>query len=444
MENLSSICMQTLINNITLYLSSNICENISIIKISNDNLSANGELYFLPSLKVWRKVLQDGNACSGKCTTILQHFLHVHGDEIDGKTDINIANEVLQSLISSSYNWSIKIERYALEKERVCLFLYRVPLIANSIKAVITRKHDFGKTLSINKVFSFKIHQDKKSELTTARLRLIQSVTEKILSLHGCNMCEEDSDLKFIFTTKSQGIVEENYTKYVCGVVKNLESNTKETTLTWEEHINNKINGLREVNEEKYFEIHEQNVQTEDSFHINVAEAIAKFELLSIKPSRPVFIGCNVSSDKNTTNMKGASFILYNIVRIKAIMEKYNQKRLAGEYPDLPNVDDVDFSLLNTEEEWELVYNFIIGYQQMIKSCLRHEVNFQTNPQVICIFLSTLCQKFSVYYHRVRILTEAYDHLIPTVIARLYMLQALEILLQNALLLLDIVPVSRM
>lgn len=204
-------------------------------------------------------------------------------------------------MITSSSDWAIQIERYSLEKERICLFLHRVPLITNSIKTVIAFKHDFGRILS-NQTFSFKTHRDNESELTTARLRLIQSVTERILDLRGCKVCEE-SDFKFVFTTKSEGATEGSYAKYVCGVVKNSKFNSKETILMWEEYIRSKVNELKSLNEEKYFEA-QCTAQMEDSFLKNVAQAMAKFELLSMKPSRPVLIG-HYGSDKTTTNMKG-------------------------------------------------------------------------------------------------------------------------------------------
>lgn len=446
MENTSAICMQLLVNNITSYLTSsdNICKNTSVVKLNNENLAINGELYFLPSLKVWKNLLKDTDRCDEKCTTILQHFLYVQNGETD-KADADVAaNQVLQLLVSSSSNWPIRLHKYLLEKERVCLFLQRTPLIENSIKAAITSKNNFGKTFSTNKIFAFKSLQDKESELTTKRLHLIQRVTEKILTLHNCEVSEEHSDYKFVFTSKSQGNVEENYEKCVCGVVKNTETNCKETELTYEEYVNNKIKELKALKGHKYFEVQKFNAETEEYFLENLAKAIVTFELLSVKPSRPVFIGCNIATDKSTTNTKGACFILYNTARIISIIEKYNVKKLKGEYPDLPCVNDTDFSLLNQEEEWELVYNFIIGYQQMINHCVKHTTVFQTNPQVICIFLSKLCQKFSIYYRRIRILTEAYDHLVPTMIARLYMLHALQIVLQNALAFLDIIPVSHM
>ena len=185
------------------------------------------------------------------------------------------------------------------------MFLQRTPLIENSIKAAITSKNNFGKTFSTNKIFTFKSLQDKESELTTKRLHLIQRVTEKILTFYGCEISEEHSDYKFIFTSKSQGNVEENYEKCVCGVVKNTETNCKETKLTYKEYINNKIIELKALKEHKYFETQKLNAETEECFLENLAKAIVTFELLSVKPSRSVFIGCNIATDKNTTNTKG-------------------------------------------------------------------------------------------------------------------------------------------
>lgn len=210
-----------------------------------------------------------------------------------------------------------------LEKERVCLFLNRTPLIANSIKLALTSQCNFGRTLSLNKVFSFKSHQDCESEITTARLNLIQSVTEKIVRLHGGRISDEGSDYRFMFTTKSQGKVEENYEKCVCGVVKNAEKNCKEVILTWEKYINSKIKELRTLNEHKYFEEDEHDIKTDDCFIENVAKATATFELLSVKPSRSVFIGSNSVPNKSTTNTKGSSHLQFNINSIEFLKEQF-------------------------------------------------------------------------------------------------------------------------
>ena len=54
--------------------------------------------------------------------------------------------------------------------------------------------------------------------------------------------------------------------------------------------------------------------------------------------------------------------------------------------------------------EWNLVYTFILQYPQMIQSCVKHENSFEPCPQYVCSFLSRLCQQFSIYYRRTRVL----------------------------------------
>lgn len=69
-------------------------------------------------------------------------------------------------------------------------------------------------------------------------------------------------------------------------------------------------------------------------------------------------------SIKNYVNIVGASFVLYNTARIATIIMKYNEKVLCGNYPSLPNIENVDFSQLH-EEVWReflnsLLYTFTI------------------------------------------------------------------------------------
>lgn len=443
METTDSISVQTFINNLTEYLTGSVSKQTSIIKLNSENLSIKGELHFLHSLKAWTCLLKHGNECNEKCATILHHSLHMRGVDLNGKSDDEVVKEAFEILVSTSDHWHIKIAQCSLEKERVCLYLNRLMLLTNAIKLAVQAGNDFGKNSLSDKAFYFKYYEDKESELTSTRLYHIKRVTEKILTIQGYRISDEESTNKYEFTTKSEGKVEESFKKYICGVVKNSKTNSKETKLSWEDHVLNKINELRELNEQKLFDTKENETHDEE-FLNNIAKATAIFELLTVKPSRPVFIGHGVSADRSVTNNKGAPFILYNTARIASIIAKYNEKQLSGEYPKLQSIDETDFSYLKQEEEWELIFNFIVGYPQTIRDSLNYEFELQINPQVICLFLSRLCQKFSVYYRKVKILTEGYDHLIPVLTARLYMLHALQIVLKNTLEIFGINPVSHM
>ncbi|XP_012528625.1 DALR anticodon-binding domain-containing protein 3 isoform X2 [Monomorium pharaonis] len=436
METWAGFCTRCIINNIVFHFTGDTHKNSSVIKVNSENLLANGELYFLCNFKAWRSLL----VCSTNCTSILQHFAHTHG-ATKGNIDEDVAEEIFEQLMIKSSSWPVRIQRCLLRKERVCLFLNRGDIISNSIRIAIEYGKTFGKAEPTDKAFTLKYQPDGQSDLTTQRLCLMMDIAAKMLCLHGHTLSTGDNCSKYMFTSKSEGLVDKGYEKYVCGVVKNSQSNSKETSLTWEQYIKYKMDQLAELSIHKFIE--KNNVK--DCFLRNLASAIAIFELISVKPSRSVIIeNNNLENDRSITNTKGASFVLYNTARIATILTKHNEKVSCGDYPSLPDIKNVDFSQLQEEEEWELIYNFIFGYPEMINNCLKCEPGFHIDPQVICLFLSRLCQKFSVYYRKVKILTEGGDHLIPKRVARLYMLRALQIVFENALDILGIKPVSRM
>ncbi|XP_029173357.1 DALR anticodon-binding domain-containing protein 3 [Nylanderia fulva] len=440
MESWTEFNIKFVIDNIVSYLTGDEHKNSSIIKMNDENLLANGELYFLCNFKAWRSI----STCAKNCTSILQHFIHIH-DMTRDNIDANVTEEIFKQLILKSSNWRIRIQQCMLQRERVCLFLNREDIIANSIQMAVECGLAFGRTQSIGKTFNLKYQSDTQSDLTSHRLRLIKNIAAKALSLHGCTLsAEENCANKYIFTSKSEGSIDKGYEKYICGVVKNYETNSKEICLTWEQYVKCKINQLAELSEHKFIESERNNTE-KNYFSHNLANAIVIFELMAVKPSRSIIVGNNnLQNNRSITNTRGASFVLYNTARIATIIKKYNERVSCGYYPSLPNIKNVDFSQLNEEDEWELVYNFIFGYPQMINDCLKCETNFSVYPQVLCLFLSRLCQKFSIYYRRIRILMEGGDHLISKMFARLYMLHALQVVLENILNILGITPVSRM
>lgn len=164
----------------------------------------------------------------------------------------------------------------------------------------------FGSTPSTGKAFSLKYQPDIQSDLTTQRLHLMRNIAAKALSLQGYAISDEKNCIgKYVFTSKSEGSVDEGYEKYVCGVVKNSQSKSKEICLTWEQYVRCKIDQLAELNEHKLIEDEENNAK-KILFLKNLANAIVIFELMAVKPSRSVIIGNSDSKeDKSITNTKG-------------------------------------------------------------------------------------------------------------------------------------------
>ena len=61
-----------------------------------------------------------------------------------------------------------------------------------------------------------------------------------------------------------------------------------------------------------------------------------------------------------------ASFVLYNNARIVQIFGSLYSNSTSGEACPLPSLGDIDFSLLKEEEEWELIFNGILPYLDLI------------------------------------------------------------------------------
>ncbi|CAG2057783.1 unnamed protein product, partial [Timema podura] len=89
-------------------------------------------------------------------------------------------------------------------------------------------------------------------------------------------------------------------------------------------------------------------------------------------------------------------------------------------------------------EEWTLLCKHLLFYPNILENSVRDVESGIIEPQLLSRFLMSLCANFSIYYRRVRILTEPRNHLLPVMFARLYLLKGIEQVLHNALKIMDI------
>lgn len=80
--------------------------------------------------------------------------------------------------------------------------------------------------------------------------------------------------------------------------------------------------------------------------------AIVTFDLLKVK--YPTAIDFDSLVEKQST-VKGSAFILYNVARIQTLLEKFDTQVKNGFYDELPEINQIDFSLLK-EEVWYSCY----------------------------------------------------------------------------------------
>ena len=147
-----------------------------------------------------------------------------------------------------------------------------------------------------------------------------------------------------------------------------------------------------------------------------------KFMLLRVTPSQAIHF-----DPKEAISFEGSTgpYVQYVFARISSILENM----------ELPEIDDVDFSLLAEKEEKELVLK-LMQYPEVLSSAAENY-----NPSALCNYLLELSQIFNSFYHKHSVL-KAEGGTVRD--ARLCLIASARIVLKNGLNILGIEAVSKM
>jgi len=96
------------------------------------------------------------------------------------------------------------------------------------------------------------------------------------------------------------------------------------------------------------------------------------------------------------------AFVLYNYARLATLFAHFERACKNGVYPRLPDVTKVDFSLLKEEEEWELLFHYVLQYPLVVKEAASLKKNgigihVDIAAKKISLFLTKLSHAFSSY-----------------------------------------------
>lgn len=148
--------------------------------------------------------------------------------------------------------------------------------------------------------------------------------------------------------------------------------------------------------------------------------------------------------ESTARNNKNGIFIQYNFARLSNILETFEQKVKKGYYESLPSIDNVDFSLLKFEEEWNLL-NCVLAFPRLVEEIFWSVVSRHSFPvSRICIMLTKLSSCFSVYYSRIHILGGPQPQLQKVMFARLWLLKGIHQIISNSFTLLNVEGLNKM
>lgn len=399
----------------------------SLIKVHNCKLNQTGDISFPLNPEIWANYFQ---------TPIPDREHNIF--DIKSSTE----TEALQKFKDHSQNWTFPIADVKLQNDRCALFLDRQKSIAFLLNQVLTRE-DYGIHLKDSKKrFKMLQFQNNASEsLSEYRARLVYKTLRKLLSYSNWTEIDDETAKTInVCSVQHHFSKDDNSKKFStikCGTVMDPQD-SKLARCTPSEYMNIRSTDMLLMAMHKYgIRIKDDKKFTE--LFGRLGEAAVMVDLLEVKHSSPVNI---IRSGQGST--KGASFILYNSARLQTLLRTFEQKVSDGIYEKLPPLSDIDFSLLSNEEEWELVYGYIFGFPNLINRCIENIDSSSCSVHCLIKFLDGFVSTFSVYYRRVRILTETRAHLMPLVYSRIYLLQAVQKVFNMTLRLLDIEPVEFM
>nr|XP_051708424.1 DALR anticodon-binding domain-containing protein 3 isoform X4 [Oryctolagus cuniculus] len=136
--------------------------------------------------------------------------------------------------------------------------------------------------------------------------------------------------------------------------------------------------------------------------------ATIKFEMLSTAPRSQLLLA-PADSSISTKGTKSGIFVMYNCARLATLFESYKRSEEQGLYPPFPSVASLDFSLLQDEGEWLLLFNSVLPFPELLSQLAALApttpgLHLPARTETVCKFLVQLSMDFSSYYNRVHVL----------------------------------------
>ncbi|XP_055384928.1 DALR anticodon-binding domain-containing protein 3 [Condylostylus longicornis] len=395
-------------------------DQISKVYISNSikkhshNLKENGDLSFPLDYEIWKNKILDKS---------------LREDKLE---------ENCVTLVEKSQQWQIPIERIDFKNSRCLLYLNKLKTIQFVFKEVL-ENNSFGKQeLKHNFQVIFPISNN--TDLTNWRRNLVATTLNNVLefcrSNETCSSPNANTVCYLDFSDKKTNY-EDRSVAMSCGLVVDA-STKKKTNLCFHDYFCSRRRDMQLIAMHKYG-IRMQGDTCFAEFLDKLGSATVTIDLLEVKHTSPIQV-----SNEKMSNSKGASFILYNCARLETLLEKFNDRVAKNFYSELPALSETDLTPLLEEEEWLMVYDFILYFPDMIYRVLENLENGRCALHLIPQFLSKLVSLFSVYYRRVKILVDNRHNLITNLFARIYLLRCVQKIFKISLKFLNIEPIHKM
>lgn len=345
-------------------------------------------------------------------------------------------DESIRLFVAESQNWTFAIDTFEIKDQRFNFKVKRATAFHRFLQEV-TNTPSYGRCMKqADDIVTLTTDDALNPSITQFRVQLVALIVENLLEYSKFTLANDPSSAKhnILITSKSnliRGHPQADHKLLTVGAVVDPKDK-KISNETGESYVKKRCEDMHLMSIHKYG----VRVKDDDAFKAIVAKLgrnAAILDLLEVKQSSAVSL---------TADTKQA-FILYNSARMETLMGKFEEKVAAGYYEKLQDVSDIDTSLLKEEEEWRLL-KLMLTFPNVIDRSINELHQGKVCIHLIHKFLSDIVNIFSVYYRRVRLLTENRAQLMPVLHAKIHFLRAVQKIMNNTLALLGIQPIASM
>ncbi|XP_025405224.1 DALR anticodon-binding domain-containing protein 3 [Sipha flava] len=277
------------------------------------------------------------------------------------------------------------------------------------IKQILTQGSRYGSNNLCQNTEILVVADECDDSVTSLRISLLKNAFQNLAVWNGYII--GNNGLKFLLSKKNNS----NLTNLViCGnVVPNITS--------------------KEYKQQKHDDISKMCASRTDNSSDYPIDIISKlchssivYELLCTRHNKVIRV------QHATSNKDKGIFIMYNYSRLCQVLAVYEKNYTDNYYRALPDIEDINFKVLQKTEEWILIFNYLSVFPSIIQECTKYLSSAHIGVYKLCSFLVEMSSCVSSFYHKHNILMDPLPHFLPLMYARLYLVKALIQVYENA------------
>ncbi|KAH8388707.1 hypothetical protein KR200_005004 [Drosophila serrata] len=362
-----------------------------------------------------------------------------------GTDDLLPENEELQSLIENAAKWRFPLkDATSLSTGRYTLSFQRLPIIEFVLKNVLSQGGDYGRRRKTEQSPTLTLVLENAGEgaggLRHYRLQVIYDIVRRLVEYSPWHLVDSKDAKKDTLHVhvELQKCTQQALKDHVCLVAGPVVEPVQKTgtKLALDSYLELRTTHMRQVAMHRNG-IRPSGISNMDTLMKRLGAAAVIVDLISVRHQSAVTLVRN-----GLGSSKGASYILYNSARLETLLRTFDDKVKANVYDPLPPLEAIDFSILEDDLDWQLIYGYLLPFPDVLESLLEQLPQGSCGIHKFVRYIENLAGVTSRYYRHKKVLVQKREQLSPILYARVYLIMTVRQVLNVVLAVLGIQPVD--